>query len=558
MAFQTGSPPNSIGTSSFSLPPNCFAALDAMSLSRQNLLGFSTWVFPEWQTNWHHEILCRAIHRLINGQSRRLLINMPPRSGKTQVVSRHLPAWYLGHNPDALIMTCSCSSSLAKKNSRDVQRIIRSPRYRQLFPNVKLVPRSGKKEGQDGIRTAEEWEIDGREGSYKGVGVGQSIVGRGADLIVIDDPVDSAEAARSLAEREKVWEWYVMDVRTRLDKPSGPIIAMGTRWHDDDLFGKLLKMQKDEPESDRWEVIDLPAIADGDCIPEDKAHRQMGEPIWPTNPLFTLEELRTTRAGMTEYQWAALYQRKPMPEGGALFKEAWFHYVEDRGTYWRFEDGSQITKSVCVVYTVLDPACSVAESADFSSIMTVSRTPSGQLIVIDVVRERLGVEQLAPRLHQVCQTWNPAFVLCEASGFQMYVVSAARRFPGMPPIREVKHRGKDKKSRATPAIILAEKGSILFVRGKPWVRPLIDELIRFTGERNGVDDQADCLSYAALELPNTCTAMPSTVETLHNSTRPHSGESSAERLGLWGRGGPFAASSLGEGMSARYCQRDRR
>ncbi len=286
--------------------------------ARSGLRDFTCYTKPDYEPSWHHDRLCTLLDRFVAGDLDRLIINMPPQYGKSELTSRRLPAYLLGRNPDLRVIACSHTAGLASAMNRDVQKILDDDAYRCLFPNTRL---SGKNvrtvAGPLPLRNSEMFELVGARGYYKSAGVGGAIAGRGFDVGIIDDPVRNREEADSPTVRESVWKWYTGDFYTRRGKNARILLTM-TRWNEDDLAGRLLRLQEDDPKADRWTVLRLPAICEHH---EEGDPRQPGEPLWPARyPLSDLEKIRAA----SPYDFASQYQQHPRPEGGTEWPEDYF------------------------------------------------------------------------------------------------------------------------------------------------------------------------------------------------------------------------------------------
>ena len=280
-------------------------------ISRRSLLAFTKFTFSSYAINWHHKLVAAALDRVLAGRCRRLMILMPPQNGKSELVSRRFPAYTFGKRPDVRIIMCSYSAELAQAMSRDVQAIIAGREYQKLFSGTRLA------EGSDlEKRTQGQFDVVGHAGRYVAAGVGGPIGGRTADIGIIDDPIKNREEANSEVYRDKLWEWYTSTFATRQFGSDGAIVLCQTRWHEDDLAGRLLRLAAENPDAEQWEVISLPAIAE---VPD--AYRAVGEALWPSK--YPIAELKRRRAN-GEYDFASLYQQRPAPSGGGLFKEEWF------------------------------------------------------------------------------------------------------------------------------------------------------------------------------------------------------------------------------------------
>lgn len=297
--------------------------------ARKALIAFTEYTLPRYAAAAHHTLIAEKLEAVERGDIDRLMINMPPRHGKSELASRRFPAWFLGRHPESSIIAASYNSDLATDFGRQVRNIVAAPEYDRLFP-VKLAEDS---------RAANRWNTEAG-GAYVAAGVGTAITGRGADILLIDDPIKDREEADSEVQRNKVWDWYTSTAYTRL-APKGRIIVIQTRWHEDDLSGRLLAEQ--QKGGDRWEILDLPAI------------RQDGSALWPE--WYPIEVLERTRSVLPPRDWSALYQQRPTPEEGAYYKRDWFRYYDLKPAHLKIygasdyavtEDGGDYTVHIVV------------------------------------------------------------------------------------------------------------------------------------------------------------------------------------------------------------------
>jgi len=262
----------------------------------------------QWQVAPHLDLLAERLLDVAQGKLKRLLIQMPPRHGKSEFASAHFPAWYLGTFPDRRVILASYEHGFAASwggKARD--------RFAGWGPALwRLWLRKDK-------QAADDWGIAGHSGGMVCAGVGGPITGRGADLLVVDDPVKSAEEANSGTYRNRAWDWYRSTAYTRLE-PGGAILLIQTRWHEDDLAGRV--MAEAAKTGEQWHVISLPALAEAN----DALGRQPGGALWP--PRYPVEQLEQIRASIGPYWWQALYQQRPAPPEGALFQQHWWRYWE--------------------------------------------------------------------------------------------------------------------------------------------------------------------------------------------------------------------------------------
>lgn len=277
--------------------------------ARRNLARFTSYTYSDYQANWHHLKLCEYLERWAFGDIDRLMVFMPPRNGKSELVSRRLPAYLFGKEPDASIIACSYGSDLASRMNRDVQRIIDSPEYYELFPNTTLNGSNVRTTAKGSyLRNSDIFEIVDHKGVYKSSGVGGAITGMGMKYGIIDDPYKNRQDANSETIRNGIWDWYVSTFYTRLEK-GGKILITLTRWHEDDLAGKLLRIAENDPTADQWTVLEFPAIAEGELHSDDQ--RKEGEALWPDK--YPLEELYKIKSTVGSYEWNALFQQRPHP-----------------------------------------------------------------------------------------------------------------------------------------------------------------------------------------------------------------------------------------------------
>jgi predicted phage terminase large subunit-like protein len=262
--------------------------------ARRSLLAFTEHTNPLYQRAGHHERIAEKLEAVERGEIDRLMIFMPPRHGKSELASKRFPAWCLGRDPKRQIIAASYNSDLANDFGRNVRNLVAEPEFGQVFKGVTLAPDS---------QAANRMNTN-HGGTYVAAGVGTAVTGRGAHIALIDDPFKDREEADSERRRELVWDWYRSTLYTRL-MPGGAIVLIQTRWHEDDLAGRLL-----EQERDQWEVLELPAID------------RQGKPLWPE--WYDLSALERIKATIGPREWSALYQQSPQPDEGTFFQRDWF------------------------------------------------------------------------------------------------------------------------------------------------------------------------------------------------------------------------------------------
>lgn len=464
----------------------------AASLARRSLVSFTEYTYRNYKTGHHHTIVGEALDRVLQGKCRRLMIFEPPQNGKSEQVSRRFPARAFGENPDLRIVACSYNASLAQAMSRDVQKIIDSPEYHELYPETKLASGSDSEK-----RTQGEFGIVGRRGSYVAAGVDGPIGGKTADIGIIDDPIKNREEAESEVIREKLWNWYTSTFLARQYGDTGTIILCTTRWNEDDLAGRLLRLAAENPEAEQWEVISLSALAE-----EDEGWRAKGDPLWPET--YPLKELYARRATMGEYDWSSLYQQKPSPSGGGLFKEEWFRFapagpaIARRARGWDTagtENDGDWTCGVKIAEEFVEINLPDGHSTELQS--------TGRFFIEDVVRRQLGpagVDGLIKTTTELDGLSVAQREEKEGGSAGLAVVAARAKLLVGFDYKEVIISGS-KVTRSKPFRAQAEAGNIYLVRA-PWNKPYVDELCGFpTGKHDDQVDGSSCAFNSVLMEP---------------------------------------------------------
>jgi predicted phage terminase large subunit-like protein len=462
--------------------------------ARRRLEDFTAYTYPRYIAEPAHALLAAKLDAVVRGEITRLMVFAPPQHGKSELCSVRLPALWLGNRPEDPVILASYAASLAESKSRQARQVVEGMEFARLFPGLNTRRDS---------RAVNHWELDGHRGGMLAVGVGGPVTGHGGMIGIIDDPMENWEQAQSRTMRDRVWEWWRSTFRTRIWE-RGAIVLIMTRWHQDDLAGRLLNEQGSE-----WEVLRLTAVAE-DQAGRDASDRLLGLPVGQPDPLgrapgeplcprrFSLPALDALRRDVGSMAWTAEYQGVPREPEGAVFKRDWFKRYMDGGDCYRMGDGWQavVRKAECVV---LDPAATEKETSDFTAIGVFALTPLKDLLLLHMVRERLGLEQIVPRLAQVCAVYGPSWVGIEGTGFQVGIYNEAKKWPGLPPIKQLTPEGKGKLVRATPAVVKAEAGQIYLPTRADWLDAFEEELLQFTGNSDRFDDQADCLFYAVHE-----------------------------------------------------------
>ncbi len=419
----------------------------------------------------HLALLNRQLVRVASGSVRRLMVTMPPRHGKSLLTSMLFPTWYLGMKPQGKLLLASYGGDFAATWGRRVRDAFAGAAGREFPARLRR-----------DSRAAERWELV-RGGSMATAGVGGSLTGRGAEVLIVDDPVKNAEEADSARQREKVWDWYRSVAATRLE-PGGRVVLVQTRWHWDDLAGRLLANDDGEP----WTAVNLPALAED----ADLLGRPPGAALWPER--FSVAELERIRRAVGPRWWSALYQQRPAPDCGQDFDRQWFRYFRTEGDLHLLGAGP-VADAECERFATVDLAISERQAADWTVAMAWAVTPGHHLLLLEVLRARLGPAKLAPTLAAFAARNGAEFVGVEQVGFQEAIIQQLRD-AGLA-VRGLKPKG-DKRSRAVAASVRMEAGMVHFRAGAAWLSELESELLAFPLGKH--DDQVDALVYACLHV----------------------------------------------------------
>jgi predicted phage terminase large subunit-like protein len=402
------------------------------------------------------------------------MITMPPRHGKSLFASCFFPAWYLATFPDRRVILASYEASFASSWGRKARDLMERVGKR-LFD---LQIRSDSK-------AADHWDLLDHAGGMQTCGIGGALTGKGADLLIIDDPVKNAEEANSITMREKTWTWYTSTAYTRLE-PGGALIIIQTRWHEDDLSGRILQQAKESGE--KWDILNLPAIAeDGDIL-----GRTVGEALWPER--FDVLALETKKRVLGSYQFAALFQQRPAPAEGGLFKKSWFRYWTGDKEFFRLEN-SVVRRVHCRRFGTADLAESTKKEADYTVICAWAVTRECDLILLDIHREHLSGPALVPSLKRMYDLHDLDYMGIEKN-LGHSLLTHEVRMKGLT-VRSL-IADVDKVTRSIPAQIRMEAGQIYMPAGHAELEAIERELLTFPHGTH--DDIVDNFGYAASEV----------------------------------------------------------
>jgi predicted phage terminase large subunit-like protein len=407
------------------------------------------------------------------------MIFIPPRHGKSELSSRRFPAWYLGKHPNDPLITASYGQDLASDFGREVRNIVDSDLYHEIFPNISL---------SSDASAAHKWTIAGHRGEYFAVGVGTATTGRGAKVLLIDDPHKNREEADSFPERQRVWDWYRSTAFTRL-MPQGSIVLIMTRWHDDDLAGRLLKQAENDPNIPPWEVLSLSADEPDD---DDPLGRGPGEALWPS--WYDEAALKEIRAVLGDREYNALYLQKPTTDEGDYFQLEWFK------SYTRAELPPHPELRY---YGCSDYATSTRRSADYTVHLVFAVDTEDKIYVIDLWRERLKPKDWIENVIDLMKKYKPSQWNEERGQILNSVGPFLTDRMGERKVycyREQFTPSRDKTVRARAIQGRAQMGMIYIPKNAPWRGTMLDELVKFPAGTH--DDIVDCFSLLGLALEN--------------------------------------------------------
>jgi len=444
--------------------------------ARRNLINFTRYTFPDYEDNWHHRLLAKKLDKVVSGDIRRLMVFMPPRYGKTELASRRLPAYMLGKNPDAQIIACSYAATLAQDINRDVQKVIDNDKYRELFSNTQLYGKNIRTVAKGTyLRNSEIFEIVNHTGFYKSAGVGGGITGKGFDLGIIDDPVKNAEEAMSPTYRQKVWDWYTTTFYTRAEDNARIILIM-TRWHEDDLAGRLLSQDKKSKFAEKWDVLSLPVIAE-----KQEKYREPGELLWPDK--YNEDDINITKSTLGRRKWQSLYMQKPQTRSDAAL---WNYNII------KLANDYPALKRIIVA---IDPAASKKATSDETGIVVAGVGPNGYGYVLEDASGKYSPAGWAKKAIGLYRKYEADAIVAETNQGGDMVESNIRTYDRNISYKEVKAT-RGKQIRAEPIASLYEQGKVYHVGD------LVELENQLTSWQPGDDspDRLDALVWALTDL----------------------------------------------------------
>ena len=438
--------------------------------AQDKFLPYAKHVYEGFIEGTHHRIIAEKLEKIARGELKRLIVNMPPRHSKSEFASYLMPSWFLGRNPKLKIIQATMNTELAVRFGRKVRDLIADPIYKEIFPNTDLKPDS---------QAAGRWETSAG-GEYFAAGVGAAMTGRGADLLIIDDPHSEQDALSSTAY-DNAYEWYTSGPRQRL-QPGGTIIIVQTRWSKKDITGRLLQAQQKDIMADQWEVVEFPAI-----MPS-------GEPLWPE--FWQKEELLKVKASLSIGKWNAQWQQNPTSEATAMVKRDWWKV-------WEHDDIPDLD----YVIQSYDTAYSKKETADYSAITTWGVfQPFGNgdqhLILMDAKKGRWNFPELKAIAQEEYEYWEPELMLIEAKASGQPLADEMRLL-NLPvatfsPGRKRGGGGMDKTTRMHIVSPIFESGKVWYPEGEKFAEEVIEEVASFPNGEH--DDFCDSMTMALMRF----------------------------------------------------------
>ena len=448
--------------------------------AHDDLIVFCQRMQDDYKVGRHHRILADQLMAIEAGEKDRICVNMPPRHGKSQLVSVYYPAWFLGRNPEKKVMMVSHTTDLAVDFGRKVRNILGSAEFKEIFPDVTLATDS---------KSAGRWSTN-HGGEFYATGVGSALAGRGAHLLLVDDPHSEQDILNgNLTVFEKAYEWFTFGARTRL-MPGGAVAIVQTRWHQDDLTGRVVRDMVQNG-ADTYEVVELPAILESEITDADG--HETGEiketPLWPE--FFDLTALKRIKAGMPAFQWNSQYQQNPTSEEGSIVKREWWQT-------WRYEK----PPACDYIISSLDAAAEKNNRADFTAlttwgVFTHEETGVPSLILLNSIKERLEFPELKELCLEHWRDWQPDSFIVEKKSAGVAIYQELRRM-GIPLSEYTPHRGSGDKTARLNSVTDIISSGMVYAPATRWAEELIEEVAAFPCGSN--DDLVDSMVMALMRF----------------------------------------------------------
>ena len=425
--------------------------------SYDDLIEFCKKMQPDYIVGKHHRILADELMAIERGEKDRICVNIPPRHGKSQLVSIFYPAWFLGRNPNKKVMMVSHTTDLAVDFGRKVRNLISLDLYKEIFPTVSLAIDS---------KSAGRWNTN-VGGEYYACGVGSALAGRGADLLLVDDPHSEQDVINgNFIVFEKAYEWYTFGARTRL-MPGGRVAIIQTRWHMDDLTGRVIRDMTQNDRADQFEVIEFPAILD---VKDKKTNKLVQKPLWPE--FFDLEALLRTKASMPTFQWNAQYQQEPTAEEASIIKREWWQM-------W----GKDNPPPCEYIIMSLDAAAETHNRADYTALTTWGvffneEENAHHIILLNSIKKRLEFPELKRLCMEEYSAWDPDAFIVEKKSAGTAIYQEMRRM-GLPISEYTPHRGTGDKLARLNSVADIVSSQMCWMPPTRWAEEVIEEIAGF-------------------------------------------------------------------------------
>ncbi len=445
------------------------------------MLAFAKAMDPTYTINWHHRVIANHLDRFLIGDITRLMIFEPPQTGKSELVSRKFPAYAFGKFPDEKIMLGTYGDEFASQFNLDVQKNIDSDKYRSIFPNTRL---RGSGDDSGWLRNSSVFDIVGRRGRYNSVGVGGPLTGKTGNILIIDDPIKNIEEALSETYRNKMFRWYSSVARTRLKRnvqgiPPRILVTL-TRWHEDDLAARLLKIAKDNPGLPQWTVLNFPALRENLDDPLDP--RKLDEPLWPW--WMTRQELEEIRLSDPR-TWSSLYQQRPSPEAGNIVERGWWKYY------------TVLPADMEIQIQSWDLTYKKGKSTDYTVGCVWGKSGANKYL-LDMVRARMGFNDQLASMISLSAKWPNAVgkYVEQAANAEALLDTLKSKISGINLVP-----AKSSKTIRAQAVAPEIKSGNVWLPDPsiaPWVHDFIEEWAAFPNGTN--DDQVDASSLGLKKL----------------------------------------------------------
>lgn len=443
---------------------------------QDNLIPFCQHMMPDYKVGAHHVRLAGLLEDIEARRKDRVSVSVPPRHGKSQLVSIFFAAWYMGRNPSHKVMLVSHTTDLAVDFGRKIRNLIATPAYKEVFPDVTLATDS---------KSAGRWNTN-HGGEFFAAGVGSALAGRGAHMLIVDDPHSEQDVLNgNFSAFQKAYEWFAFGARTRL-MPGGAVAVVHTRWHMDDLIGRLTRDMTQNEGSDQYEVFEFPAIL---TVPDKDTDEPTQKALWPE--FFDLPALLRTKASMPAYQWNAQYQQDPTSEEVSIIKREWWRkWLRDQPPSCEY------------IIASLDAAAETHNRADYTAItlwgVFLNEEESAyQLIALHSIKERLEFPELKAKAMDIYREWQPDSFIVEKKSAGVALYQELRR-TGLPVQEYTPHRGTgDKMVRLNSVADIISSGMV-WVPDRRWAEELVEEIAAFPYGSN--DDLVDSTVMAMLRF----------------------------------------------------------